>query len=99
MILALNGQLIRGVGASCNEGTFYRLNDKGFKVAGHPRHKWATPSPPARIVVKHPKTIWQPSGHCPSRMFFCFLFFFKAQTHPIIGVYPIKGCLKGDFRI
>ena len=45
------------------------MNDMGFKVAGHLRHKGATPSPSAGIVVKYPKTAWQPSGHCPSHVF------------------------------
>ena len=31
------------------------MNDMVFKVAGHLRQKGATPSPPAGIVVKHPK--------------------------------------------
>ena len=47
------------------------MNDMGYRVAGHLRHKGATPRPPAGIVVKHPKTAWQPSGHCPSHMFLC----------------------------
>ena len=42
------------------------MADMGFKVA---RHKGAAPGPPAGIVVKHPKTAWQPSGHCPSHVF------------------------------
>ena len=45
------------------------MNGMGFKVAGHLKHKGATPSPPAGLVVKHPKTAWQPSGHCPSHVF------------------------------
>ena len=31
------------------------MNDVGFKVAGHLRHKGATPSPPTGNVCKHPK--------------------------------------------
>ena len=44
------------------------MNDMGFKVAGPLRHKGATPSPPAGIVVKHTKTARQPCGHCPSHV-------------------------------
>ena len=54
----------------------------GFKVAGHLKHLGATPSPPAGIVVKHPKTTWQLNGHCPSRVFF------ETQTQAIISVCP-----------
>ena len=45
------------------------MNDIGIKVAGHLRQKGAIPSPPAGIVVKHPKQAWQPSGPRPSYMF------------------------------
>ena len=45
------------------------MNDKGFKVAGHPRHKEATPSPPAGNVCRHSKTAWQPDERCPSHVF------------------------------
>ena len=55
-----------------------------FKVDRHLKHIGATPSPPAWIVVKYPKKAWQPSGNCPSRVFF------EAQTHPIISVCAIK---------
>ena len=65
--------------------------NRGFKVGDHPRRKGANPSPPTGIVVKHPKTTWQPVGHCPSHMFF------EAQTHSIVSVGPIKRCLDGDF--
>ena len=65
--------------------------NRGFKVADHPRRTGANPSPPTGIIVKHLKTAWQPSGHCPSHVFF------EAQAHPIVSVCPIKRCLDGDF--
>ena len=68
------------------------MNAMGFKVAGLLRHKGATSSPPAATVVKHPKTAWQPSGHCSS--------------HVLLGTdTPNNRCLlykkvfKGEFRM
>ena len=69
------------------------MNDMGFNVAGHMRHEGATPSPPDGIVVKHTKTAWQPSGHCPRHVLF------KAQTHPIISICCIKESFIGDLLI
>ena len=51
------------------------MNDIGFKVAGHLRHKGAIPSPPAWIVVKHHKQARQNEGsECKTCQFRpCFL--------------------------
>ena len=66
------------------------MNYMGFKVARHLRHKGATPGLPAGIVVKHPKTAWQPSGHCPSHMFL-------GTDTPNNQFCPVKECFKGEF--
>ena len=41
----------------------------GLKLAGHPRHKGATPSPPAGNVYGRSKTAWQPGERCASHVF------------------------------
>ena len=70
---------------------FSRMNGKGFKVAGHLRHKGASPNSPAWNVCKHSKTLSNRMDVVPATCFW-------TQTHPIISVCPINRVFKNhDF--